>query len=327
MQEFDKVYSPTWPFETKYDDVPQRLFADAHIVGADECSITDILVSGGVITVLAKVYYNSETIYVSSGVVSAERGTKVRLYNAVGKCFGWILLGYVIPDTLTISDVEYKLCMATCIPFEAPGSATENGMTGDWTVVGANGVTIDHTTTAPLNISFSADENSFTVQSPDALDKASGNGIYSINGINAGTITISITNGKAFPKLESGKLREIVFVPPLTFHWDKPDGTLTNTTEFPNIVTDHTWNDGSYGLGNVVEHNGAFRVTYNNVVTEMEQINTIQVNMHGNVKMLDLIEAKWAGCDLSDYFRTIIKSRYEVPTSYPLPLDPIITGQ
>ena len=92
MQEFDKVFSPTWPFEVKHDDVPQRLFADAHIIGADNCDITDILISGGVITILAKVYYNSDTIEVTSRVANAIRGTKVRLYNAVGKCYGWILL-------------------------------------------------------------------------------------------------------------------------------------------------------------------------------------------------------------------------------------------
>lgn len=324
MLEFDKVYSVTWPFETLHNDIPQRFIIDANIIDADSCVINSILVSAGCITVIATITKGVTTTEVSSGVQDAVRSNKIKLYNSVGKCFGWLLLGDQIPQTYTLSDVSYDLCATACIPFAGMTSATDEGITGDWTIEGENGVTITPSSTNPLVLSFDADEESFTVPSPNDRDKSEGNGIYSINGL-GGTVTISVTNGLIVPKTESGKLRSIVVVPPLVYYSNKPDNTFTQTTTFPNPTSETTWNNG-YG-DTVVLVNNQFKITLFGEVTYIDELDTTYVKDHNGVKRLDTLATMWTGCDLTDYFRTIIKDRYEVPTSYPLPLDPIVDGQ
>ena len=324
MIEFDTIYSVTWPFETQHKDIPQRFIVDANIIGADLCTITSIIVSGGCINILASILSGEDVIEVSSGVQNAVRGAKIKLYNSVGKCYGWVMLGDLIPATFTLSDISYDICLSACVPYENLIPATEEGMTGDWTVEGENGVTISHNTSEPLNITFGADEESFTVSSPSANDSASGNGIYSINGLNNQTITISVSNGRIFPQLENNKLRTLLVVPQMIFYSSDP--TVIQPTvkaTLTTILSDHSWDSSSVYME---ESNGVFTVVVDGMTLTFNKINESYVITHSGNKKIDIVATKWAGCDLSDYYRTILKTSTELGLTFKLPLDPLITG-
>lgn len=323
MIEFERIYSVTWPFETQHTDIPQRFIVDANIIGADLCTITSIIVSGGCINILANILFGEDLIEVSSGVQDAVRGAKIKLYNSVGKCYGWIMLGDQIPDTYTLSDVEYDICVSACVPYENLIPATEDGITGDWIIEGDNGVTVNHNSTTPLNISFGTDESSFTVSSPSANDSASGNGVYSINDINAQTITINVSNGKIFPQLENNKLRTLLVVPQMIFYSSDPTTIQPMVrADLTTILSDHSWDSSSVYME---EANGVFTVIVDSMTITFN-INESQVVIHNGSKKIDIVATKWAGCDLSDYYRTIIKTSTELGLTSKLPLDPLITG-
>ena len=90
------LQSNTWPFADLHEDIPYGLFTDAHVVGARACSLTTVTFMDGQLFVALRVTgLGGESIEIASDTFSFSPGAKVEFYNAVGKCFGWLLTGPV----------------------------------------------------------------------------------------------------------------------------------------------------------------------------------------------------------------------------------------
>jgi hypothetical protein len=98
----------------------------------------------------------------------------------------------------------------------------------------------------------------------------------------------------------------------------------TPSVVFTRILNDHSWDSPGAYLS--VSNNNVFTVVVNGVSTTFNKINESYVVTRNNHKKIEIVATNWAGCDLSDYYRTIIKLSTELYLNYELPLDPLITG-
>ena len=339
MTEFNVIQSATWPFEEYHSDIPQGLFADAHVISADSAALNAVTVSSGSIFVALTVTKDNVRTEVSSGTVQLDRNRKVKFYNAVGKCFGWLLTGDVLPATLAIQNVSYNLAGTVCLPVDGYVPANDTGMTGEWEVIGEDGITVTpglDDSTGNLNLAVGTDESWFAVEDPNYEMKTEGEGIWTLNGL-AGDIKLKLADGKIFPEqvvrrelahgviwLQEGALLGLEFVPDLVFFSDRADGSVKTHVVFKAGADDHTWNQVN-GQGSVTESNGTFIVTVDGTVRTM-RINTTYAWRLYDVPYLERLAIRWAGCPDSDPFREFIKTSWETGDRTAFPLDGVLNG-
>ena len=330
MSEFNVLQSVTWPFEEYHQDIPQGLFVDAHVVASDSCSLNAATVSAGSIFLSLTVVKDNVPVEVSSGTVPLNRNSIIKFYNAVGKCFGWLLTGDVLPSSLVIQNVSYTLAGTVCLPQEGYTPANRSDMTGAWEVVGENGITVDpeyDEDTGVLNLLFGTDESWYSVEDPNYAKKSEGDGIWTINGL-SGSVKIVLENGKIFPELdEDNNLLGLEFVPDLVFFSSTPWNTGKKHSIFKVGLNDHSWSGTD---GTVTESNGVFTVTTQDAggtATQNVKINETAVNTYSyDQKLIQRLAIRWAGCPDNDPFRDIVKTSRELNMHNPLPLDSVLTG-
>ena len=339
MTEFNVIQSATWPFEEYHPDIPQGLFVDAHIISADSAALNAVTVSSGSIFVTLTITKDNIQTKVSSGNVQLDRNRKVKFYNAVGKCFGWLLTGDVLPSTLAIQRVSYNLAGTVCLPVDGYVPANDTGMTGEWEIIGEDGIAVTpelNDSTGNLNLTIGTDESWFAVEDPNYEMKTEGEGVWTLNGL-AGDIKIRLEDGKIFPEqvvqqelvhgviwIREGELLGLEFVPDLVLFSDKADGSVKTHTVFTPGSDDHTWGQVQ-GQGAVTESNGTFLVTLNGTTRTMK-INQTYAWKLGGVAYLERLAIRWAGCPDNDPFREFIKTSKEIGEQTALPLDGILDG-
>jgi hypothetical protein len=324
--EFDLTQSLTFPFTEPHEDIPHGLLVDAHVVGADSCVLNAVMVSAGIIWVALTITRNNESFEVSSDPTELVRNGKVKFYNGVGKCFGWFLTGDLLVDSLVVQGVSYDLADDVCLPFEGYEPVNQSGLTGDWSVIGIDGITVTPQRSTSLNLSFGTDSDWFTVDSPNYTAKQEGGSVWTINEA-SGTINFSVTAGKVFLTTDNSKLTDVEFVPRLVFYSDKPDGTYKSYTTFNNIVNDHSWNNG-YGATVTRNADGTFKVNLDGTERNLPMCETI-VTKIGNQYWLERLVPQWKGCDDNDQLRSVIKTSTELGLSAgtKLPLDDVLEGK
>lgn len=326
MAVLDVIQSVTWPFEEFHPEIPQGLFVDAHVVSADSCVLNSVLISSGSIFVSLTVTFNNVTTEVSSGSVPLYRNSKIEFSNAVGKCFGWLLTGDILPERFILQNVSYALAGDACLPVEGYTPANTSGMTGDWEIVGEDGIAVEpefNENTGILNLSFSTDSEWYTVEDPNYTQKAEGEGIWSINGL-SGDIKFRLDNGAIFPEFleDSDYILNMEFVPDLVFFSDAVDGSSKNHYTFSVGANDHSWSGTE---GTVSFADGTFTVTVNNTARTMKLNETVVRTVSG-VKRLERLAIRWAGCPDNDPLREKMKTSKELASDVPFPLDSILNG-
>ena len=325
MTEFNVIQSATWPFEEYHGDIPQGLFADAHVVSADTCSLNAVTVVSGSIFVSLTAMFNGMATAVSSGSVALARNAKIKFYDGVGKCYGWLLTGDVLPEKLVVQDVDYPLAGDVCVPFDSYVPGNTGGMTGDWTIVGMDGITVStrfDESTGTLHVDFGTDEEWYTVEDPNFVQKTEGEGIWTLNGL-AGDIKFRLENGKIFPDLsEVEDIFGMEMVPDLVFFSDAADGSGNSHKIFTVGANDHSWSSGN---DTVTEQDGVFTVTIGGKVRTMGVNETVVTKVLGKPR-LERLAIRWAGCPDADPFRKYVKTSKETGSQTPFPLDGILNG-
>jgi hypothetical protein len=337
MSEFNVIQSATWPFAEYHQDIPQGLFVDAHVVSADSCRLSAVtVVSGSVFVSLTVVKDNVET-EVSSGSVDLDRNSKVKFYNAVGKCFGWLLTGDVLPDNLIVQNVSYELAGDVCIPMDGYVPANSTGMTGDWEIVGEDGITVDpeyDEDTGELTLSFGTDESWYTVEDPNYTQKSEGEGIWTVNGVSMTALRIRIDDGAVFGDLEDEHetlVRGLTLVPDLVLFSDTPDGSdkkhmVFNVAPSPSTASvDYSWNGPDGWKVNCVGDSFTVFNQSSGLSYEMKLNETVLHRVNYRTR-LERLAIRWAGCPDNDPFRDIVKTSAEAASNVPFPLDPILEG-
>lgn len=324
--EFDLTQSLTWPFAEPHGDVPKGLVADAHIVGADSCEMTSIMVSAGCVFASASVHIDGSTVEVSTGTVPLERNGKVQFYDDVGKSYGWILTGDILPETLVVSGVSYALAQDACLPFDGYEPLNQSGMTGDWMVVGTDGIVVTPQASGTLNLSFNTDEDGwYTVDDPNYTEKQSGRGIWTVNGLSGG-ITLTVPNAKITPSYDSEGIYDIEIIPQMVLYSDSPDGTYKSFTTFPNIVNDHSWSNG-YGDTLAYNGNGTFTVNLGGVSRTVLVDETVVNYIAAGTPRLERLVTLWESCDVNSQIRQVVRTSTEDGSSFDYPLDDILEGK
>lgn len=328
------LHSNTWPFSDLHTDIPFGMFADAHVVGALSCSLTSVVAQSGSIWIALSVTgLDGNAFEVSSDTARFSPDTKLRFYNAVGKCYGWLLTGPVsVPDTV-VQDVSYPLAAETCVPVEGYEPANTTGMTGAWTIEGTDGIVVstrredDH-----LVVSFDPDETWWTVEDPNAEERDENDGVWTINDLGGESIRIDCSSGLVFPELDShGVLKRILFVPPVVLFSDKPDGSDNTHYVFdPDKDENGLWAGEWSGDGGSVEYDEdtrLFTVSITGRVARTMTINETVVNKVAGQDRLERLTIAWKGLDQNDPYRKIIRTSMEDESPYPYPLDDILTGK
>ena len=331
MSEFNVIQSVTWPFEEFHPEIPQGLFVDAHVVSADSCVLNSVLISSGSIFVSLTVTFNNVTTEVSSGSVPLYRNSKIKFSNAVGKCFGWLLTGDILPERFILQNVSYVLAGDVCIPVEGYTPANTSNMTGEWEIVGEDGITVEtqfDDDTNVLNLSVGTDDEWFTVEDPNYTQKSEGEGIWSVNGL-SGDIKFRLENGKIFPEFveNTDEILSLEFVPDLVLFSSTPWNTGRRHEVFTVGNNDHTW---SGTAGTITESNGVFTVTTQDsggtAVQTMKLNETVVNTFSYGQKLIQRLAVRWAGCPDNDHFRDILRTSQETGQGGELPLDEILNG-
>lgn len=334
MSETVVTQSNTWPFADLHDDIPFGMFADAHVVGAVSCVLTAVtLQAGSLFASLTLTDLSGDLMEVSTGAVTFTPWTKVEFYNAVGKCFGWLLTGPVMPRETVVQDVNYPLAAETCLPVAGYVPANDTGMTGDWIIEGRDGIEVsmedvDGTTV----VSFEPDMDWWTTEDPNAVLRESNDGVWTINGIPGETIGIDCTSGRMYPEIvtEYGEdvFKRVLVVPPLVLFSDAPDGSSKNHYVFePNKAS--SWGNRWTGTDGTVSYDpstGLFTIVMGNVTRTMK-INDTVVYKQGSLVRLERLAITWKGLDENDPYRKIIRTSTEDGSTVPYPLDDILTGK
>lgn len=327
----DRLYSATFPFETHVEGIPDSLFCDANIIGASACTVKSILIGGGVISVQAIVTTASGNVNVHSNAVTADADTKIYLYDDNNTDYGWVLTSRITPpEDLVLDDITAPLCSNTCCIYRRVTQLNETGMTGNWTIVGVNGVKIEHAVSdKTLTLTFDEDEEYFTVPSGDDVEYEKGIGICSICGVPGPTVTFEITDGKLYPVYEfqnSKKyLRDILIVPNLIFEYpyydpskgEEADPEVKNyETSSINIVSedDIRWDGGA------IKYTDGFTVNLGSSVFQ----GSVEMNKYIDGIYGPTLFISWIACDRTDYIRSVIKTSTEDGSDTPYPLDEIL---
>jgi len=329
----DRLDSPTWPFDTPMDGFPTTLFCDANIVSADRCVVTSVLVGNGVVYVQATSYLNNNPVTLHSNATGLERGGKVYLYDDDDNCFGWLLMGWPLPEAYTADGISRELCRSTCTPFGEVQSVNPSGMTGDWMVEGLDGIEVTHENSGgTMVIKFDTDESYFNVPSGDEVDYGNGIGIYAINNQPGPTVAFDMDgNGDMFAvtATEDGEevLKEIVLIPDMFLEYPySPPGTdptevvdrEVRTIQFsgPTLIggdINHIRWSGWY-----LQYEGAF------LVSTPEFGGYVDLNAYPTGIYGPSLYIKWPACVRRDYVRSIIKTSTEDGSSIPYPLDKVL---
>ena len=328
--------SNTWPFATLHEDIPFGLFVDAHVASALSCSLTGVIVSGGNMWVSVRITgLDNAEFDASSETERFQPGAKLKFYNAVGKCCGWFLTGSVaVPDTI-VQDVSYPLSDEACVPVAGYEASNTTGMTGDWTIEGRDGITVDSAwTNGHLSVAFGSDADWWTMEDPNAVEKEGNDGVWTINGLPGQVITIDCENALLFPDLNANhQMVGILVVPPLVFFHDRSDGSAKSRYVFqPQKESNGTWGGKwkeSGGQGTVAYDNEdrVFSVKAGGITFPDIAINdTVVWENVSHQKFLNRLAVAWEGLGANDPFRKYLKTSAEDSSPYPYPLDPILTG-
>lgn len=359
MSETTILQSNTWPFADWHDDIPSRLFIDAHVVGALACSLTAVTVIDGNVWVSLNITgLDNDVFEVSSNTVKYAPQEKIKFFNAVGKCCGWLLTGDRIPERVVVQGVSYPLAMDVCLPIDSSYmNVNTAGVTGNWTIVGRDGIDVEteyDDSQDKTIVHISTDETFWEMEDPNAVEKQENEGIWTINELPGENIGLDIENGLVFVESvdTANRPNRLLFVPPLVFFSDEPDGSSKTHYVFNPNWNNGEWNNhwtGTDGTAAYDETTGLFTVVVGGV-TRSIKINDTVVNTIGGQNRLERLTIAWKGLSENDPFRKIITtsgnkrtntgdmkwlavSRYGEtrnvvngkPVTYPL--DPILNGE